>query len=497
MNNFFASVKHFFNRKQFKYGGYAAIVTIVGIAIIVLANIGLTSLENTYDLRIDTTQNKKYTISEATKKVADGLQKDIYIYTLYATGSQDKDITEILQKIKGLSGHIFVENKDPDLDPRFMQTYTKNGQTIAAGSIIVSDKDGKLFRVLDQYAQYSYTMDQTTGQTTPTQIKVEGSVATAMNYINLGYMPTAFVVQGHGELTTSELGDISASMSDQNYNLEAVNIAQSPDKLKAGDIIMFFNPKTDISDAERDILKPLMLKGGRFFFLLDPLTTNVDKMPNLVSLLKLYDISLKSGIIFESDSAHMYSPSYPNVIVPDIQSHDITTPFSSNGIPMLIRSSGALKLPDAPPDSTMTITSLLKTSDKSYLKKIDPSDQNPDITQQATDEVGPFDVAAAVEKKNGGVDADTVRFVLVYNTEFVTSTSFTANTSNLPFFLYSAAWMRNAEKDIFVSPKLLSTAYFNIKNAAQFWVITVFSIGFIPVLMLVVGIIIYLKRKHL
>jgi ABC-2 type transport system permease protein len=496
MNNGFASIKKFFNRKQFKYGGYAILVTLIGIAVIVLINVGLTALESNFDLKIDMTQNKKYSISDQTKKIVGDLTKDIYIYTTYVAGSEDKDVSSIITKFKGLSSRIHVENKDPDLNPSFANKFkTDTSTSIASGSVIVTDKDGKLFRVLDQSSLYQYTYNSTSGSYEITQIKAEGAITTAINFIEIGYIPTAYVVQGHGELTTSNLGDINTKLSENNINLETWNIAQEPTKVKAGDIIIFFNPSKDISEDERATLKPLMEKGGRFLFLFDPLTTDTKTMPNLMSLLALYDISLKSGVVVETSGTNLYSTQYPTVLIPDIQTHTITTPLASSNLPVIIPQSGAILLPDSAPETSMKITSLLKSSSKSYLKSV--TDAQSDLTKTSTDETGPFDLAAAVEKTVGSAATDSVKFVVVYNTQWATTSQLTTNYSNIDLLLNSAKWLRDADKDIYVRAKSTSAATLNFKNAVQAWTVIIISVLLVPILMLVAGIVVYLKRKHL
>lgn len=497
MNKFVESIKKFFSRKQLKYGSYSVLITLFGVALVVLLNVGLKSLENRFDLKIDTTQNKKYSLSDATKKTVGALTKDIRIYTLYPAGGEDKQAVEIINKFKGLSGRVNVQNVDTELDPGFTQKFRKDNETIDPGSIIVADAENKLFRIIDKYGQYDYQTDQTTGQYYPAQIKVEGAIVNAINYIELGYMPTAFVVQGHGELPISSLGNVSANMSNQNYNLESVNIAQAPaGKLKAGDIILFFNPKTDISSEERDVLKPLMEKGGRFYFLFDPLTTSADKMPNLMSLLKLYDIGLKNGIVVETNQNNMYMPDYPNVLVPNIESHAVTAGITGNNIPVLVPNSGALALPDVAPESSMTISPLLKTSDKAYLKVVDVTNSGGDLSQKPEDETGAFTLAAAVEKTVGSNPAESVRFIVAYNTEFATNANL-IRYSNLNFFLDGASWMRNAEKEIYVRPKVITSPVISISNANQLKLLVAVSVFLIPVAMLIIGIVIYIRRKHL
>jgi ABC-2 type transport system permease protein len=503
MNKFFESTKKFFSKKQFKYGGYSLLVTLVGIALVVLVNYGLTVLEKNFDLRLDTTQNKKYSLADQTKKIVSGLDKDIYIYTTYAPGQEDKDVNEILQKFKGLSGHVYLQNVDPDLNPVFMQKFKTGGTAITSGDVIVSDKDAKLFRVLDSNALYQYSYDSNTGSTTKTQIKAEGAVVTAINYLKLGYIPTVYLVQGHGEPTTADLTDISASMSAQNYNFVTINIASAPDKIKAGDTVMIFNPQKDITDAERDILKPLMQKGGRFYILLDPQYAGPGKMPNIESLLRLYDIGLKSGVIIEGNTANMITPQAPFALVPDIQAQDITNPIKTANYPLVLPYCGALELPGSPPDSSTTITSLLKTSDKAYLKSYDSlsnAKSVEDLAKKPEDTTGPFDMAVAVEKTNGSNAEDNVKLVVAYSTEFASTSGLIA--SNAPYedndlFMNSVGWMRNADQDIYVRPKSISAPILNISNLVEFWGIAIVAVILVPLIMLVIGIVVYQRRKHL
>lgn len=495
MNKFFQSLKSTVSSKKFKYGGYAVGMTLLAIALVVILNVGLTSLGSKVDLKADMSQNKMFSLTAQTETILKAVNQDIRIYTTYTPGSEDKDVQEILNKIKALNPHITVENHDPDRDPRFMQTFTKTGETINPGSVIVSDAQGKLFKVLTDTDLFSYTYDQNYNAT-KTQNKTEGAVTQAVNYIVNGYIPMAYIVQGHGETTQADLSAVQQVLESNNYKVETVNIASNPDTIKPGDVVLFFAPKTDLQDSERDTIKKLLDKGGRVYFLFDPTTIDVSKMPNFASLLALFDIKLKQGMIFEPDNNYSISQ-YAGVLVPKLQSHASTDPIISAGTPVVIPYAGALELPAVAPESSMTITSLLKTSPTSYLKV------NADLTNQNTyqkaegDEVGPFDVAVAVDKKVDTDPNNNVRLVVVYNSSFVGNANYALNTSNFDFFLNTAAWMRNADKDIYVRPKTLSTPTLVFHSAAEQNMVAVISSAVIPLLLLAAGIYVYLRRKHL
>ncbi len=494
MSKFIENLKKTASSKKFKYGGYSLAITALGIALIVILNVGLSSLESSFDLKADLSQNKMFSLTQQAQNILKAVDKEIRIYTLYTPGAEDKDVQEILNKIKALNTRITVENHDPDRDPRFMQLFTKTGETIDPGSIIVSDADAKLFKVLKDNDLYAYTYDENYNASR-TQNKTEGAVTQAINYIVNGYIPMAYIAQGHGEATSANLSLIKQVMESNNYKVETVDIAKTPDAVKAGDIVMFFAPKTDLLDAERDTLKKLMDKGGRFYFLFDPTTTDVSKLPNFSALLALFDIKLKQGMVFEEDTSYMYQNAA--LLVPQIQAHDSTSAIIASNIPVLIPYGGALQLPSVAPESTMTITPLLKTSAKSYLKaNLDLTNQNYDITRAEGDESGPFDVAAIAEKKVGSDANDAVRMVVMYNSTFVSSESF-ASTSNFDFFLNTAAWMRNADKDIYIRPKTLTSSTLIFRNKLEQDLVAIFSSALIPLLLLGAGIYVYLHRKHL
>lgn len=496
MNKFFESISKTMSKKQFKYGGYAFLITLAGIAVIVLLNIGLTVLEDNFDLRVDMSQNKKYTLTDQSKKVVTDLQKDVYIYTLFTPGKEDSQVEELLRKYKGVSGHIITENHDPEKEPRFMQQFAKEGQEdIAAGSIIVSDADKKFFQVLTQTPDiYQYEYNNESDPYTPSgvQIVAEDSITQAINYISTGFMPTVYVVEGHGELKISDIVNGQSYLERSNFQVETINLSTTDKQIKAGDLVMFLSPISDITDAERDMLKPLVEKGGRFFFLFDPVKLGAKKLPNLESLLKLYDVSLKPGLVYEQNIAYLASQT-PLLIAPMPSSHAITSALSGTRLPVYLYNCGAIEVPDVAPENSITITPLYTSSSDSYLKE----QLTEDYEKADTDESGPFNLAIAIEKTNGGVDADKAQMVIVYSTEFLTNSIFADSSSNTNFMLVSAAWMRNAESDIYIRGKTVSSPVLGFRSTAEQIVVIVLSCLLVPVLLLVAGIVVYIRRKHL
>ena len=61
--------------RQTKYGAYAAIYILVVLAIVVVANM----LADRYNKSFDTTSNKRYSLSDQTKKIVSGLKQNATI----------------------------------------------------------------------------------------------------------------------------------------------------------------------------------------------------------------------------------------------------------------------------------------------------------------------------------------------------------------------------------------------------------------------------------
>ena len=72
-----------FNNPKFKYGGYAALVSGIVIALLVALNVAVGQIPGA---KADLTEQGLFTLSDQTQTVLKGLKTDINIYTLFETG---------------------------------------------------------------------------------------------------------------------------------------------------------------------------------------------------------------------------------------------------------------------------------------------------------------------------------------------------------------------------------------------------------------------------
>ena len=99
--------------RQTKYGAYAAVYVLVVIAIVVVANM----LADRYNKSYDTTSNKRYSLSDQTKKIVTGLKQDATI-TYFNQSTRFQDGKDLLDEYANLSPKVRVAYVDPDKNPQ-------------------------------------------------------------------------------------------------------------------------------------------------------------------------------------------------------------------------------------------------------------------------------------------------------------------------------------------------------------------------------------------
>ena len=91
--------------ERFRAGSYATFAAAIMIVIVVLANLVVSGLPAT-TTQIDLTSNGIYSLSAQTRQIAAALNKDVTLYLLASSGSEDASIQRILNNYGALSKHI-------------------------------------------------------------------------------------------------------------------------------------------------------------------------------------------------------------------------------------------------------------------------------------------------------------------------------------------------------------------------------------------------------
>jgi len=476
------------NKKMFKFGGYATVVTIVLIVAVVLVNVGVSTLETSFYMKYDATSNRRYSISEQTKKVASELDEDITIYTTYSSGRSFDQLDQILSRY-AQSGNkrIKVENIDPIRDPQKVLSFSSTGTSIAEGSVIVAGNNDKKFRVITYLDMFM--VDEATQ--TATEFVAENKITAAIMYITSDSANNAYFLSGQGEPSLSSLAYVRSALESENYNVTELNLQTSDVELQPEDIVLIVAPTTDLIENDRLRLKTFLEKGGKLFMALDPLAGNLE---GFNSLLGLYNVKTMDGVLWEGDIANYYQPN-PNNITPKYYTGNaIGSLLASTRSPCLFPNAGAFSIPDqAPPN--VVVEPILLTSEKAWL------DINSSGTVDGEEREGVHVPAIAVYyDKNANPNVPATQVVAFQNADFLLYAPQMVGFQNEELFINSIGWLTKDIKEtdaLYIRGKTLRVPSLNFSSAGQQMTVLVILWPVFTLVILGLGVWMYLRRKHL
>lgn len=478
-----SSVKEYFqnrkrNKKNIKNGAYSIGITAVIIAIIVAVNLVIQEIPVKYR-ELDLSEQKLYTIGDQTKKVLKGLKDDVTLYYIVQDGSESSDIERLLERYQDGSSHIKVEKKDPALYPNFTSQYTQ--EEISDNSIIVVSGDRN--KVVSYSSMYQSEINYTTYSSQVTGFDGEGQITSAIDYVTSDDLPTMYVLQGHDEAKMST--NLKDAIAKQNINVTDLNLLTSNAVPEDADAIFIFAPAKDLSSEEAEKIITYLESGGKALIVS---SYSQENMPNFASVLENYGVKTCEGIVLEGNENHFISNN-PSYLLPVIESSDITADLSSGSSYILMPVAQGIQKIDNYRDS-LKIESLLTTSEDSYSKV---NVQSSTLEKEDGDISGPFDLGVSITE-SVGEDKETQ--IVYYSSEslFNDQMNQMVSGSNFELITDSLGWMCEHAEGVSIPTKSMNLSNLTISAAdSGFW--SIFCIGVLPAAVLLLGGIIWFKRR--
>ncbi|MBQ9544754.1 MAG: Gldg family protein, partial [Clostridia bacterium] len=188
--------------RRIKFGTQTLLLCAALAAVLAAVNVlvGFLPKSVTY---ADLTSQKLYTIDPQTESVVQSLDKDIDVYLVAQTGSEDDGIKIMLEKYKLLSPKLHVGFVDPVVNPNFVGKYTN--VSLNENSLIVECKETGRTRTIDYTEIYAMIEDESiemynlTGEYYPDTFCLEDRLTSAINYMVTDKLPEILFLSGHGE----------------------------------------------------------------------------------------------------------------------------------------------------------------------------------------------------------------------------------------------------------------------------------------------------------
>jgi ABC-type uncharacterized transport system involved in gliding motility auxiliary subunit len=429
--------------------------------IIVIAIIGLLAFVTTRQhLRSDWTENKLYSLSDQTEKVTAGLDREVNIIGFYRASDQDRP-RDLLDEYAYRSGNIKYEFVDPDESPQIARQY--------------------------QIKQYNtLVVESGTKKETIAELS-EVNLTNAIVKVTREQDKVVYFLTGHGERSISDEGPEGYSQAvqaikNENHLVREINLVRNiasgktiPDSCT---VLAIVSPKSNFFPGELDSIKAYLESGGKALILLDP-----EHPDDLAQFLTQFGVEVGNDMVVDvSGMGQLFGagPGMPLVTGYD-QSIPITKDF--NVMTFFPLTCSVMPLEDK---NGYTVKDLLKTSSNSYAEKTISREVSFD---SGVDIEGPITIAALIDKTIG----DKKTGLAVFGDSDFAKNGYWRNQGNADLFLNTVNYLAEEEDQISIRPKEFDDRRVTLTMADVKTIFYLVVIA-IPLLVVVAGIVFYVKR---
>jgi ABC-type uncharacterized transport system involved in gliding motility auxiliary subunit len=451
--------------RQTKYAAYATVYILVILAVLVVANF----LANRYNKTFDATANKRYSLSDQTKKVVGDLKQDVTIqYFDRSTGMQGAK--DLLDRYAALSPKLHIEYVDLLKSPTLARAANVTREGEAVVEVGTRREDAKSF---DEEG-------------------VTGALIRALK----GGVREVCVITGDGEhrLDDSSQGEgfsgFQTVVEKNNYKVQPINLLTKADVPADCTVLVVAGPTSDYIQTEVDAIKKYVEGGGHALFLLDPPLKlgrrQVGDNQALNDLLTSWGVTPSKDLLLDESAASQLLGGGPEApVIMQYDSHPIVNDLTNISTAFPLSRSLETKNTDK-----TTITKLFSTSADSFSTnnlasaeiRIDPN----------KDKRGPFTLAVAGQF-TGSKPAGGGRIVVVGNSSWAANQAL-GFSGNRNLLLNTINWLSADEDLIAIRPVQPEDRRVTLTRA-QFRMVQTTSQFFLPLIVIAGGVMVWLRRR--
>ncbi len=325
--------KNIFSKKDIKKNN------IISLMIILLSIIIINIISSYVFFRFDLTSEKRYSLSQSTKKMLKGLD-DIVYFKIYLDGDfpsgfkkLQKETKEILNEFRAYSDNIQYEFINPSEGKNKRETAELYTSLVKKGlqpsQIQNTTADGVSSQIIFPGAIVSYKQREIPLQLLISNISIspeevinasvqslEYNIASCISKLQSKTKPKIAFIRGHGELNDEQVFDIKRELSEF-YSIENVYINEQINALRTIELdtnsgksvvwnkynlLIIAKPDSAFSNKDKFIIDQFIMRGGNVLWLIDPIHASLDSMKNVgesvgvIKELNLEDMFFKYGV---------------------------------------------------------------------------------------------------------------------------------------------------------------------------------------------------------
>lgn len=458
-------------------GAYSIFNILVAAALAILINLGLNFVPDRY-VSYDVTVNKLFTLTEDTLQYVQGMTEDVTIYVLVNKDSKDEDFDRTLQQLESVSDHIQVEYVSPISNPMFYYKYTDVQPT--ENSLIVVRENADV--VVDYNDIYEYGYNYSTGNYEIVGYDGEGQILSALMRVSEENIPKFYAVTGHDELELDERFLDALYKENLEYESLRLNTVDAVPEDAQG--IILNAPLNDYSADDTEKILAYLEQGGHVLVMLSRAQIQID-LANFNQIIGYYGISIVDGVVVETDRSYYYQTPYD--LFPMIEYDEITERIY-DGTVLAPMSRGLSYDMDS---EDIRYRPLLMTSNEAF-SKTDVLNLE-DYRKSEADTDGPFVIALETERP---AESGEISQAVIVSTEYMFTTEADDIVPGYNVKLFGSILACLADRDMSV---VVPVKYYELPNlvfnARTVYIVALVSIIILPFCCLVIGLVLWLRRR--
>lgn len=473
---------------------YARLSTALIAIILLAALVGVNFAATKYHHRWDLTKSQRFTLSKKTKEVLKDLKEPVTLTAFISEGSSTgSDIKNLLKEYGYISPKIKIKFYDPEKDPSIAKKYNVEEYN----TIVV--EDSKHQRTISQYNLYSPGKD-------PYSMDFNGEQAVTRAILDLNRQSQAHIyfLKGHGEASLiSDLDSFNSYLKGEGYITNQLELSVEGKIPDDADLVFATGPQKDLAPKERQMLESYIAKGGKLFILFGPTDPGVP-LTEWKKLLASLGLKAHDDIVTDPQRSFYSDPLTP---VPMVENHDVTQSLLDKKLTVIFPYSRSLE-PLEKLAQNLQVRSLLVTSNDAF-GETDLTKNS--VMKDKNDIAGPLNLAYAIsrppeaKKQETPLDPNTITApdmeignpiaVVAGNIAFLGPQSI-GLAGNLDFVAGSVTWLLQSANLLSIPARSEEPPFVNL-TGNMVRGIFYSTVVVIPLIILIAGFIVWVKRRNL
>ncbi|MDD6269948.1 MAG: Gldg family protein [Oscillospiraceae bacterium] len=486
------------NSKNKIFTSFAWIIALLILTAAIIINVIVAKL----DFNIDVSVQKLFSLSKTSSEYLDKLDSEgkkieMYFLTDMDELKNDSQTRSLYRAMIEYSQHECIDliDFDPNKNEEMLEKINSdNTYTLSPGDIILVYGDNK--RHINGISMYNEKMTyNSSGEIVESEefFAGENIITSNIQAVVDGYLPTVYFLEGHGEKTMKDNYDgISSLMKSKNYRTKQLNLSESEAVPDDGEIVVIAAPTSDILPNELEKLSDYLDKGGSISIMLSPNGGKFD-YNNLQKLLNPFCLEIGYDYIRETDSSSHIAGDDTTILCNLAEQEESSKLYAD--MASLIESDFYTYMPksrsveiDGDNENLSSVeTGILINTNSSAVSEPYGGTYDNDVIEDRE-----LPVAVYSEDKN----RNNAKVTLFGNAEFIDDDHIqdVSYMSSYYVYLSTVTWMADQNLDMGIGEKSATEDYLSVsKSTAQ--TLVLFFIA-LPVVIMIIGVGIWLRRRH-